>query len=461
MKPAHFVRHALCLAVLGALTACNGTSSGAATSGTPSSNTPAAGTPVPANIVSPAAGYTISVFATNPAGSSKPDDIVPLQTAAGTPDSAVFIAYQDRSSVDPMGNIPTGAPSGTVAQGQVVEYDLNGNILQTLNVPGHIDGMLQYTANNYHTLWISSDEDANPKLSVVDLSTSPATVTTYTPDAASLSTVAVTDPDSSASTTNYPLRHGGGMDDLKLINGNVYVSASAPATTTTPANGTTATYSTSYYDGASCGAGVCNNSALYGVNQAVTGTVNTNGAIQYLLSLNTGSSNTFHVTPVVSTDGATTPTTMLSTGTTALTSNNNAAVLNATDADSTALDPNGDLWIDSQQDAELIHVIGMNPATATQTTAVLPLTYAGTSWAVDDFRWVPMAPAGATGNTFMLVTDTTSGYVYRIDATSGFTPGQVFTSGGGMIASLNMTTGILTPLFVNFQATHGLNFVTP
>lgn len=457
MSSTPFVRRTLTLALLSVLTACNSGSGGASTS-TSTSNAPTGGTPVPANIVSPSAGYAISVFATAPVGSSKPDDIVPVQTAAGSPDSAVFVAYQDRAAVDPMGNVPTNAPAGTIAQGQVVEYDLSGHILQTINVPGHIDGLLQNTASDYHTLWVSSDEDANPKLTVINFGVAPPTAITYTADAASLSATSVADPNSSATTPNYPLQHGGGMDDLKLINGAVYVTASAPATTQTPANGSTATYSTSYYDGASCGAGVCNNSALYGVNQAVSGTANTNGAIEYLLTLNSGST-TFHVTPVVSTDGATTPTTMLSTGTTPLSSNNNAAVLNATDADSTAIDPNGDLWIDSQQDAELIHVSALNPATTTQTTAVLPLTYAGTSWAVDDFRWAPSLPAGTQGS-FMLVTDTASGYIYRIDATAGFTPGTVFTAGGGMVAMLDPQTGVLTPVYVNFQATHGLNFIT-
>ncbi len=455
-----FVRYALYLAVIGTLTACNSSSSSgtpASTTTTPTS-TPAPTTPVQSSITNPAGSYSISVFAVNPTGSTKPDDIVPVQTAAGSADSAVFIGYQDRSDVDPMGNVPTGAPTGAVAQGQLVEYDLSGNILQTINIPGHIDGMVQYTVNNYNTLWVTSDEDANPKLSVVNFSTNPATVTTYTADAASQSAIAVTDPNNTSITTNLPLQHGGGLDDMKIIGNNVYVSASAPATTTAPSNpSATLPYSTSWLNGASCGTGACGNGSVNGINQAVSGTTNTNGAIQYLITLNSGSSNTFHVTPVVSTNGSTTQTTMLSNGTTALTSGN-TAILNATDADSTAIDPNGDLWIDSQQDGELIHVSAMNPANTTQTTSVLPLTYGGITWQVDDFRWVP---ASVTSTTFMLVTDTAAGYVYRVNASNGFTPGQVFTAGNSMIASVNMSTGALTPIFINFQATHGLNFVTP
>jgi hypothetical protein len=450
---------AVSMTVMTALTGCVFDNSSGTTVAAPPAATPPA-TPVPTSITNPSGSYAISVFATNPAGSTKPDDIVPVQTAANSPDSAVFIAYQDRSDVDPMGNIPTGAPIGAVAQGQVVEYDLNGNILQTINIPGHIDGMVQNTVNDYHTLWVTSDEDANPKLSIVNFSASPATVTTYTADAASVS--AVTVPDSNnGSMNNVPLQHGGGLDDLKLIGNNVYVSASAPATTTTPTNlPPLLPYSTSWANGASCGNGTCGNGTVYGINQPVAGTANTNGAIQYQITLNSGASNTYHVTPVVTTDGSTTPTTMLSNGIAALTSNN-SAILNATDTDSTAIDPNGDLWIDSQQDSELIHVSNIKPTNTTQTTSVLPLTYGGTSWTIDDFRWVPTVPTGASGSTFMLVTDTTGGYVYRIVANGGFIPGQVFAAAGNMITSLNMTTGVLTPIFINFQATHGLNFVTP
>lgn len=452
---------AVSMTVMTALTGCVfDNSSGTTASAPPAPTPPPPTTPVPSNITNPSGSFAISVFATNPTGSSQPDDIVPVQTAANTPDSAVFIDYQDRSVVDPMGNLATGAPSGTVAQGQVIEYDLTGKILQTVNVPGHIDGMVQNTVNDYHTLWVMSDEDANPKLSVVNFSTKPATVTTYTADAASVSALTVTD-SNNGSTNNFPLQHGGGLDDLKIIGSNVYVSASAPATTTTPANpSTTLPYSTSWTNGASCGTGACGNGSVYGINQPVAGTTNTNGAIQYQITLNIGASNTFHVAPVVSTNGSNTQTTMLSDGTSALTSNN-TAILNATDADSTALDPNGDLWIDSQQDGELIHVSNMNPALTTQTTSVLPLTYGGTSWTVDDFRWVPTLPTGTTGKTFMLVTDTSSGYVYRVDASSAFTPGQVFAAAGNMITSINMTTGVLTPVFINFKATHGLNFINP
>lgn len=458
---------AVSMAVMTSLTGCLSNSSSGTTNATlpatssPTSPTSPATTPVPSGITNPSGAFTISVFAINPSGSSKPDDIVPVQTAANSPNSAVFIGYQDRSEVDPMGNIPTGAPSGSVAQGQVVEYDLNGNVLQTINVPGHIDGMVQNTVTDYHTLWVTSNEDANPKLSVINFSTNPATVTTYTADAASVSAVTVPDPDNASVTSNVPLQHGGGLDDLKLIGNTVYVSASAPATTMAPSTpSSTLPYSTSWANGASCGTGTCGNGTVYGINQPVTGTANTTGSIQYQISLNSGTSNTYHVTPVVTTNGSSTPTTMLSNGITALTSNN-GAILNATDADSTALDPTGDLWIDSQQDGELIHVSSINPVNTTQTTSVLPLTYDGTSWSIDDFRWVPTAPTGSTGSTFMLVTDTASGYVYRVNASGGFTPGQVFAAGGSMIASLSMTTGVLTPIFINFQATHGLNFITP
>lgn len=400
-------------------------------------------------------GYTLSVFAAAPTNSmNSPDEVVSTVSQAGGPTTNVFVAYQNTPNVTGTGNIRTGS-TATIAQGQLVEYDLTGKIINTWNIPGHVDGVTQYGVNNYHTLWVTSNENGNSLLSVVDFSAN--TVTTYTPDATSQSSITLTDANSGA--TYHPLNHGGGLDDLKVVNNVVYVSASSPGTTNAPVsvganNPSNVTYSTNDYNGAVCGTGICGATALDGVNQPSSVTVingntaNVNGAIQYQLTLN-ATGQTFHVTPVVSTDGLTTPTTIIPGAV--------SAILNATDADSTALDLNGDLWINSQNDGQLIHV--MNIGGATQSTAVLPLTLYGMTWVVDDVRWIPNRPAGSAGNGFIVFAGNNSGIIYALRKTGGFTPNTVYASGGGMILALDPTTGNLSQVYLGFGATDGLDFV--
>jgi hypothetical protein len=375
----HRITAALPLALIAALSACGGGGSSSPTA-TTSSSSPS----VSASVQAAMPGYKISVFAQNPAGSTHPDDITQIG-------QNVFIGYQD--SVN-----PTGTPIGSApAQGQVVEYDLNGNILHTFTAPGHLDGLLAYNAT---TLWVSADEDGNPKLTVINLGND--TQATYTPD-----------------TGAAPLPHGGGLDDMKLVNSLVYVSASAPTTMMTPSP-SMAPYST---DGSGA-------TAQYGVNT---------GPALYTMSLNTDG-KTFHLTTALM---SSTPATLLP--------GNTPVTLNMTDADSSAIDPAGDLVVDSQQDSELVFI--HNPGTG-QAVSVLPVTLYGNPWPVDDTRWVP------TGSSFMLVSDTHAGVVYRVDAANGFTPGTAYSAGQGSILQLDPATGDLTPIYVGLNAPHGLNFIT-
>ncbi len=339
---------------------------------------------VPASVQAAMSGYKISVFAQNPAGSTHPDDIIQIG-------QNVFIGYQD--SVNPDGTPMGSAP----ASGQVVEYDLHGKIVQSFTAPGHIDGLLAYNAT---TLWVSADEDGNPKLTVINLASN--TQATYTPD-----------------TGAAPLPHGGGLDDMKLVNNQVYVSASSPTTTMTPSPNL-APYSTD-----SSGA-----TAQYGVNT---------GPALYTMSLNSDG-KTFHLTPALM---SSTPTTLLL--------GNIAVTLNMTDADSSAIDPAGDLVVDSQQDSELVFI--HNPGSS-QTVGVLPVVLYGNPWPLDDVRWAP------TKSSFMLVSDTPAGIVYRVDASRGFTPGAAYAAGQGSILQLDPTTGNLTPIYVGLNAPHGMNFIT-
>ena len=343
-------------------------------------------TNIPSSVQLTSGSYSLSVFA-QAQGSLRPDDIIQLG-------SSVFIVYQDNDN-QPDGTL---APGVAAAQSEVIEFDLNGNILQTFDVPGHPDGLVAYDATS---VWVSSNEDANPIISVIDTTTN--TLKSFASD------VAV-------------LPHGGGLDDMKLINGVVYASASNPAVIATPVPNLSP-YST---DG--------NGATLeYGVNT---------GPVVYALSLNSDGT-TFHSRPVVLSSTAAT----LLPGATPVT-------LNMTDPDSSAIDPTGDLVIDSQQDSELLFVKAVD--TASQTETVLPLTLYGNPWPVDGTRWSP-----ASGNSFMLLSDNGQLVVYRIDAAGGFAPKQAYSAGQGTLLETNTTTGVMVPIFVGMKAPHGIWFITP
>jgi hypothetical protein len=342
-------------------------------------------TDIPSSVQLTAGSYSLSVFA-QAQGVLRPDDILQLG-------STVFIVYQDNN------NLPDGtfAPGVASAQSEVIEFDLNGNILQTFDVRGHPDGLVAYNAN---TVWVSSNEDANPVISVIDTTTN--VVKSLTSDVATLP-------------------HGGGLDDMKLINGVVYASASNPTTTLTPTPNL-APYSTDS-SGATLEYGVNTSPVLYAI------TLNSDGA-------------TFHATPA-----------LMSSTLANLLPGNTPVTLNMTDADSSAIDPNGDLVIDSQQDSELVFV--KDVGTGSQSVNVLPLTLYGNPWPVDDIRWSP-----SSGNSFMLLSDNQQLFVYRIDAAGGFPPKQAYSAGQGTVLQTNATTGVMVPIYVGMKTPHGLVFVS-
>jgi hypothetical protein len=249
---------------------------------------------------------------------------------------------------------------------------------------------------NSNTVWASTNEDANPE--IITINTTSNTTQVYTSDVAQLP-------------------HGGGLDDLKLVNGVVYASASNPTVTASP-NPNLSPYST---DGNG-------STAQFGVNT---------GPVVYSITLNSDG-KTFHSTPVLM---SSTPATLLP--------GNTAVTLNATDADSSAIDPNGNLVIDSQQDSELIFI--SNVGTANQTVSVLPMTLYGNPWPLDDTRWSP-----ASGNSFMLVSDNSGQLIYRID--SVFAPNTAFSAGQGTVLQSNTSTGVMTPIFVGMKSPHGIIF---
>ena len=134
----------------------------------------------------------MSVFAKAPSANAKPDSIVQYK-------NTIFIGYQMA------GDVKDGSVPGLT--NTVVQYDLGGNVLKTYSVPGHVDGLMARTDTN--RLWAMSNEDANPELTIIDLAT--GTQKIY------------------QATVN-PTADGGGFDDMQLMNGVVYVSASNPST---------------------------------------------------------------------------------------------------------------------------------------------------------------------------------------------------------------------------------------
>lgn len=348
----------LALSFAAAVTLCGCSSSG--TSAT-------AANPVPSSVTS-MSGYTVSVFATaKQAGTStKADSIIQVG-------KNIFVGYGD--AVNPDGTV-AGSNPPTLGQCEMIEYDLKGNPVKTFTLPGHNDGLLAYDSQ---TIWAMSDEDANPILTVINLGAD--TQTQYTP------------------TT--PLLHGGGLDDMQLIKGTVFVSASNPSTNAS--------------------------NQVNGASAVVSVALNANG-------------KTFDWTPVLS--GTAQATSML---------DGSAVSLNLTDPDSEAIDPSGNLVVDSQGDSELVFIT--NPGQPSQSAKVLPLTLYTNPWPVDDTRFVPAGNA-----PYLLFTDAHTDTIFRVDG--AFTAADAYSAGEGTILKLDTSTGDLTPIITGLGSPHGMMFVT-
>jgi hypothetical protein len=131
--------------------------------------------------------YTLTVFATGPAGSTHPDSI----------------------TIDNRGKIwvsfTNGAcPDGTCGNSTVVEYHHNGTILHTYSVLGSNDG-LKFNPDD-RTIWALRNQDANPALTIINPQNHTQTDYTFAT----------------------PPAHGGGFDDVVFLNGKIYFSASNP-----------------------------------------------------------------------------------------------------------------------------------------------------------------------------------------------------------------------------------------
>lgn len=124
-----------------------------------------------------------------------------------------------------------------------------------------------------------------------------------------------------------------------------------------------------------------------------------------------------------------------------------------TDPDSLILKPNGDLALTGEADQTIVFI--HNPGAANQTGSFIHLlgTNGQTISGLPDDTIYPTAAQG-----FFYIADTGANTVYRIAAT-GLAANSVFIDVGDEFGSLDLSTGIVTPIFTGVSP-HGGEFVT-
>jgi hypothetical protein len=139
--------------------------------------------------------------------------------------------------------------------------------------------------------------------------------------------------------------------------------------------------------------------------------------------------------------------------------------LNLTDPDSLTIDPRGNIVLDSQADSELVFI--RHPFSDQQEVGRLKITSSATgpmaaTITLDDTAFAPNPKA------FLLVTDVGTavdpGVIYKIDSPSfGFEPGVAYSASDtlGLVGTLNLDNGFVTPIVTGFDSARGLLFVAP
>jgi hypothetical protein len=309
------------------------------------------------------APYAVSVFATSPPNATQPDSIVSWG-------DDIIVGFQNHVAKD-----GSDGKSSTI-----LGFSASGEVKRSFSVPGHNDG-LRIVGDG--KLWALQNEDANPNLVVIDLESGAQTPYQFA-----------------------PTPHGGGYDDIVVVRGEVYLTASNP-----------------------------NLNALgFNVFPALVRARLSNGNV--LLE------------PVLNGNAAATD---IASGAT--------VSLNLTDPDSMTKDLKGNIVFTSQADSELVFV--GHVGTSEQTVGLLGITSSATGpggalITVDDTAFVP------PGAAYLLVSDVGSGIIYRIDRTPfGFEPGQAYSASdtAGVVGTLNLDTGVLTPIVTGMSSARGLLFV--
>jgi len=129
--------------------------------------------------------------------------------------------------------------------------------------------------------------------------------------------------------------------------------------------------------------------------------------------------------------------------------------LNLTDPDSMTIDPRGNIVLDSQADGELVFI--RNPLSDSPEVGRILITKAtGGSTTVDDTGFA------RGGETFLLFTDLAGDTIYRLDSPPfGFEPGVAYSASDsdGLVGTLNLDNGILTPIVTGLGSARGMLFV--
>jgi hypothetical protein len=133
--------------------------------------------------------------------------------------------------------------------------------------------------------------------------------------------------------------------------------------------------------------------------------------------------------------------------------------LNLTDPDSMTRDLKGNIVFTSQADSVLIFV--RHPGEGDQTVGRLDIssTATGPGGALITLDDTVFAPPGAR---YLLVTDVGSDTIYRIDRSDfGFEPGQAYSASdtAGIVGTLNLDNGMVTPIVTGLVSARGLQFV--
>jgi len=301
-------------------------------------------------------GFQVCLFASATTAMNHPDDI---QYIGGK----VWIGWQNSSAKD----------GSTTKPSTIAEYTSSGKQLKTWSVIGHADGLHMDPATG--TLWVTANEDAKPRLYLIN------------PSSSSVTTVSVP-----------ATPQGGGLDDLRFVNGNAYVSASNPTLNS---------------------AG--NNTAPALLKVTVSGTA-------------------AHLSPAF----------MANAKVTTLNPPISSTTLNLTDADSQQIDPQGDLVLNSQGDQELIFIHGLG--TSSVTGKVLSL-----GGQIDDVVW----PSSANG-CLLVADNASGVYSVCSNIWVPSTPVVDAANDGttiSFVGTLNLGSGQITPFLVGMNNPHGMAFI--
>ncbi len=191
-----------------------------------------------------------------------------------------------------------------------------------------------------------------------------------------------------------PPASGGGIDDVAFLGNNVYISASAPAN---------------------------NPNLAPAIVQATL-----NGTSVTLTPVLLGNSNATDI------------------------KSGKPVTLNLQDPDSMIVDPDGDLVLNSQSDAEIIVV--HRPGFIDQSVFHLAITSGGVATQIDDTVFA------TSSKGVILVSDRNGETVYAIQAPF-FPPSGAYSAAPTFVGRLDMNTGKLTPVVTGMVSPHGMAFI--